>query len=86
MFKFIKFNKNYYLLGQWFSNCVPRHLGVPSEILRVPQIFFDKSKYLIFSIEILADFSIKNGSILFIIKNKPIFYTNSKKASHSNGF
>jgi hypothetical protein len=41
---------------------------------------------LIFSIEILADFSIKNGSILFIIKNKPIFYTNSKKASHSNGF
>ncbi len=36
------------MLRQWFSNCVPRHLGVPSEIQRVPQIFFDKWNIWVF--------------------------------------
>ncbi len=50
-------------LVQWFSNCVPRHLGVPSEIQRVPQFFFDKTKYmyLSFSIEIWLIFQLKTA-------------------------
>jgi hypothetical protein len=54
-----KISGNIDLLEQWFSNCVPRHLGVPSEIQRVPQIFFDKTKYLSFSIEIWLIFQLK---------------------------
>jgi hypothetical protein len=48
--------------------------------------FFRQNEIFEFFYRNLGDFSIKNGSMLFIIKNKPIFYTNSKKASHSNGF
>jgi hypothetical protein len=39
-------------LIQWFSNCVPRHFGVPSEIQRVLQIFFVNMKHSSLSIEI----------------------------------
>jgi hypothetical protein len=47
--------------------------------------FFRQNEIFEFFYRNLADFSIKNGLMLFIIKNKPIFYTNSKKASYSNG-
>jgi hypothetical protein len=44
---------------QWFSNCVPRHFGVPSEIQRVPQFFFVNTKYSRLSIEIWLIFQLK---------------------------
>jgi hypothetical protein len=46
---------------QWFSNCVPRHFGVP-------QSFFVNTKYSKTVYWNLADFTIKNCLMLFIIK------------------
>jgi hypothetical protein len=46
-------------ITQWFSNCVPRHFGVPSEIQRVPQNFFVNTKYSGLCIEIWLIFQLK---------------------------
>jgi hypothetical protein len=53
-----KLEKSKFLpLYQWFSNCVPRHFGVPSEIQRVPPNFFANTKYSRLSIEIWCFFN-----------------------------
>ncbi len=53
------FNLSIYL-NQWFSNCVPRHFGVPSEIRRVPQNFFRQDEILQFFYRNLLGCAAKN--------------------------
>ncbi len=65
------------ILGQWSSNCVPRHISVPWEIWNVPRNYFEKIELWSFSWN-LSDFPIQKLFLKYflLIKSPTNFFKN----------